>query len=372
MQHKHPATVKYDEVAEEVHRRISSREQVTDRATVQLIREVAGVISDQDVLSVLRKIRHDSQGVGVLESVLALPGVTDIVVNGTHGTWFDRGNGLEKASIRFEKDQDVRRLATRLLVASGRRLDDAQSFADGRLYRDDGSSIRIHAILSPPSENGTCLSLRVLRQKSVSLKQLYQGGSFDDEMYAELQKLIRRRRNFLVVGGTGSGKTTLLGALLREVDHHERIICIEDTAELRPKHPHFLTLVTRSNNIEGKGEITMADLLKQSLRMRPDRIVVGEIRGVEVVDLLAALNTGHDGCAGTVHANSIEEVPARLEALAALGGLDTHALHSQLCAAAPMVLVMKKTASGRRLSQIGELRGNPIRVHILYSAEVDS
>lgn len=335
----------------------------------RLIREEAGVISDVDVLDLLRRLRHDSTGVGLLETVLALEGVTDIVVNGPDQVWFDRGGGLERAEVTFTDDAEVRQLATRLATACGSRLDDAQPFADGRLIRDDGSTIRIHALLVPPSADGTCLSLRVLRQATTTLEQLVARDTVNAEIADLLRGVIRHRRAFLVVGGTGTGKTTLLAALLAEVDHRERILCIEDTAELQPRHPHVVNLVSRSRNIEGSGEITMSELLRQALRMRPDRIVVGEIRGAEVVDLLAALNTGHEGGAGTIHANALGEVPARMEALAALGGLERQALHSQLAAAVDVVIVMRRTGDGRRIvHQLGLLSGNPVTAHPVWDS----
>lgn len=292
----------------------------TDAAELaRLIREEAGVISDVDVLDLLRRLRHDSTGIGLLESVLLTEGITDILVNGPDQVWFDRGRGLERAEVRFTDDAEVRQLASRLASACGRRLDDAQPFADGRLLREDGTVIRFHALLAPPSADHTCLSLRVLRQATTTLDELVSSGTVTAEIAELLRAVVRHRRAFLVVGGTGTGKTTLLAALLAEVDHGERILCIEDTAELQPRHPHVLNLVSRGRNTEGSGRITMSDLLTQALRMRPDRIIVGEIRGAEVVDLLAALNTGHEGGAGTIHANALDEVPARLEALAALG-----------------------------------------------------
>ncbi|GGG73507.1 TadA family conjugal transfer-associated ATPase [Corynebacterium pelargi] len=360
---------KYDTIIQEVQRRLAEAPTEDDTALASLVREVSGgVISNVDVVNVLRALRHESTGVGPLEQVLAIHGVTDVLVHGCHGVWFDRGRGLEKSQVRFSDDAEVRRLATRLLVAAGRRLDDAQCFADGRIPRADGSALRVHAVLSPPAETGTCLSLRVLRQAATSLEALEAGGTFQPGVAECLRQLIAVRKSMLIIGGTGSGKTTLLGALLAQVDPRERIIGIEDTAELRPDHPHFVSLVSKTHNTEGKGEVRMEQLLRQALRMRPDRIVLGEIRGAEVVDLLAALNTGHDGCAGTVHANTVEEVPARLEALGALGGLDQHALHSQLSAAAPVVLAMKRTAHGRSLHQIGILRGNPVEVAVLWDA----
>ncbi len=362
----------HDGLLERVQRRLAEAPATATDPTelARLVRREAGVISDVDVLDLLRRLRHDSTGVGLLEQILTRDGVTDIVVNGPRDIWFDRGRGLERADLSFGSDAQVRQLASRLAVACGRRLDDAQPFADGRLARDDGSSIRMHALLSPPAEAGTCLSLRVLRQATTTLDQLVPRGALDESTAALLRTIVAKRRSFLVIGGTGSGKTTLLAALLAEVGHDERIICIEDTAELHPPHPHVLNLVSRSRNVENRGEITMADLLRQALRMRPDRIVVGEIRGGEVVDLLAALNTGHDGGAGTIHANSLAEVPARMEALAALGGLDRAALHSQLAAAVDVVIAMRREADGRRrVHQIGLLTGNPVTARTVWDAD---
>lgn len=344
-------------------------EQASSAEVVRVVRDQAGVIGDEEVIEILRRLRSDSVGVGPLERVLALPGVTDVLVNGAHDVWIDRGAGLERVDLDFGSDGAVRRLATRLALQCGRRLDDAQPFADGRLARDDGSIIRIHAVLPPLSESGTCLSLRVLRQATLSLDDLVRGGTLTAELAEVLRMIVEKRRAFLVVGGTGSGKTTLLSALLSEVPADQRIVCIEDTAELNPNHPGTVNLVSRSANVEGAGEITMSDLLKQALRMRPDRIVVGEIRGAEVVDLLAALNTGHEGGAGTIHANSIAEVPARMEALAARGGVDRAALHSQLAAAVDVVIVMRHTAQGRRLAQLGTLRGIPAEAHVVWDID---
>ncbi len=302
--------------------------------------------------------------------MLSLDGITDIVVNGPDQVWFDRGAGLERAEVAFADDAEVRQLATRLATACGRRLDDARPFADGRLTREDGTIIRLHALLSPPAAEHTCLSLRILRPATTTLEELTTRGTVDKHIAQLLRGIVRHRRSLLVVGGTGTGKTTLLAALLAEVAHHERIVCIEDTAELHPPHPHVVTLVSRARNIEGSGEITMSTLLRQALRMRPDRIVVGEIRGPEVVDLLTALNTGHDGGAGTVHANSLEEVPARMEALAALGGLDRHALATQLSAAVDVVIVMRRDPTGRRhIHQIGELSGHPVTARAVWDAD---
>lgn len=357
-------------VVENVQRIIATKETPPTSAEIaSLIREQAGVISNEDIVMVLRRLRSDSVGVGPLESLLALPGVTDVLVNAHDSVWIDRGQGVEKVDMDLGSEEAVRRLATRLALTCGRRLDDAQPFADGRITRDDGSVLRIHAVLAPLAESGTCISVRVLRQARLSLDDLINSGTVPEDIAPALRNIINQRRSFLVVGGTGTGKTTLLSAMLTEVPADQRIICIEDTAELHPGHPSTINLVSRQANVEGAGAVSMADLLKQSLRMRPDRIVVGEIRGAEVVDLLAAMNTGHDGGAGTIHANSISEVPARMEALAATGGLDRMALHSQLAAAVDIVLVMKHTPFGRRLAQLGVLRGNPVTTQVVWDLD---
>jgi pilus assembly protein CpaF len=225
--------------------------------------------------------------------------------------------------------------------------------------------VRLHAVLPPVAAAGTCLSLRVLRPATQDLPALSAAGAIAPYAADLLTELIAARLAFLVSGGTGAGKTTLLAALLGAVPPGERIVCVEDAAELAPRHPHLVKLVARCANVEGVGEVTVRQLVRQALRMRPDRIVVGEVRGAEVVDLLAALNTGHEGGAGTVHANSPAEVPARLEALGALGGLDRAALHSQLGAAVQVLLHVARDGAGRRrLDEIALLRRSDSgRVH---------
>lgn len=320
--------------------------------------ESSGVLGDTDLLDALRTLQTELTGAGVLESLLTQPDVSDVLVTAPDEVWVDRGHGLERADVDFADEAAVRRLAQRLALAAGRRLDDAQPWVDGRLPGTPGANfgVRLHAVLSPVAQAGTCLSLRVLRPATQGLDALHRSGTLSDEAYELLQRIITSRLAFLVVGGTGAGKTTLLAALLGTVSSRERIVCVEDAAELAPRHPHVVRLVARPANVEGVGEVSVRHLVRQALRMRPDRIVVGEVRGAEVVDLLTALNTGHDGGAGTVHANSPEEVPARLEALAALGGMDRAALHSQLAAAVQVVLHCRRDAGGRRtLAEIAVL-----------------
>jgi pilus assembly protein CpaF len=321
--------------------------------------ESGGVLGDTEVLSNLRLLQTELTGVGILEPLLRAEGTTDVLVTAPDAVWVDDGNGLRRSSIRFADEVAVRRLAQRLALSVGRRLDEAQPWVDGQLMgvTADQFTVRLHAVLPPIASGGTCLSLRVLRPATQDLATLAQAGAIASEAAALLDKIVAARLAFLVSGGTGAGKTTLLSAALGAVSPSERIVCVEDAAELEPCHPHVVKLVARYANIEGVGEITVRDLVRQALRMRPDRIVVGEVRGAEVVDLLAALNTGHDGGAGTVHANNPAEVPARMEALAALGGLDRFALHSQLAAAVQVLLHVGRDRAGkRRLSEIAMLR----------------
>lgn len=295
--------------------------------------ESGGLLGDTEVLSNLRLLETELTGAGVLEPLLCAPTTTDVLVTAPGAVWVDDGNGLHRSTVRFPDESAVRRLAQRLALLAGRRLDEAQPWVDGQLTGIGPFTVRLHAVLPPVAAAGTCLSLRVLRPATQNLDFLARSGAIPPQAADLVHAIIRARLAFLISGGTGCGKTTLLAAALGAVPAHERIVCVEDAAELAPSHPHLVKLVARGANVEGIGEITVRDLVRQALRMRPDRIVVGEVRGAEVVDLLAALNTGHDGGAGTVHANSPAEVPARLEALGALGGLDRSALISQLAAA---------------------------------------
>ena len=315
--------------------------------------ELGGVATDRDVLAALRLLRQEFVGAGPLDELLRDGRTTDVLVGGGGAVWVDRGAGLQPAGVRFPDEAAVRRLAQRLALAAGRRLDDASPCVDGWLA-DVG--VRLHAVLPPVAVDGTCLSLRVLRPAAHDLAALRALGAFDATGEALLRSVLAARLALLVSGGTGTGKTTVLGALLGAVDARERIVVVEDAEELRPRHPHVVRLVARPANIEGAGAVGLRDLVRAALRMRPDRLVVGEVRGAEVCDLLAALNTGHDGGAGTVHANSAGDVPARLEALAGLGGLSRAALHSQLAAAVQVVLHMRRLRSGARvLDAVGVL-----------------
>jgi pilus assembly protein CpaF len=307
------------------------------------------VVSDSAVLDIVESLRRHSVGAGPLEQLLHQPGVTDVLVNGADQVFVDRGAGLELTGVRFRCEGDVRRLAQRLAASVGRRLDDAMPFVDARLA--DGS--RVHAVLGTLASPGTCISLRVPAHRSFSLQDCVASGSVTPGAAQLLSRMIEAKLAFLISGGTGSGKTTLLAALLALVPPQERIVIVEDSRELAPHHPHVVRIEGRPANTELAGAITLTDLVRQSLRMRPDRLVVGEVRGAEICDLLTAMNTGHEGGCGTVHANSTADIPARLEALASLGGLPRSALHAQLASALDAVVHVARDDSGmRRVAEI--------------------
>lgn len=324
----------------------------TAHSVAEALRDESGLHGSATVLGVVDAMHRESHGAGVLQPLLDDPDVTDVVVNGASSVHVDRGRGLEPAAVTFADDAAVRRLAQRLAAQAGRRLDDASPWVDARLR--DGT--RLHAVLSPLARPGTSISLRVPARRTFSLEEIVASGGIHPAAAAMLRRVVTSRAAFVVSGGTGTGKTTLLGSLLALVPTEQRIVLVEDAAELEPAHPHVVALEARPANVEGAGLVTVRDLVRQALRMRPDRLVVGEVRGAEVVDLLAALNTGHEGGCGTLHANSAADVPARFEALGVAGGLGRDAVHSQLAAGVDVVVHLRRGRDGvRRVDEVGVL-----------------
>ncbi|MEV5581574.1 TadA family conjugal transfer-associated ATPase [Streptomyces parvus] len=334
-----------DELLDAVRQRLArSGAAPTPAGVAAALRAQGRLLGDAEVLGAAEELRGELVGTGVLEPLLADPEVTDVLVSAPDRVWVDRGGGLQLTGVTFPDAAAVRRLAQRLAAVAGRRLDDARPWVDARL--PDGT--RMHAVLPPVAVASTCLSLRVVRPRAFSLAELADAGTVPPGGDRILRALVEARISYVISGGTGAGKTTLLSSLLGAVGANERIVLAEDSAELRPDHPHVVRLESRPANQEGAGRVTLRDLVRQALRMRPDRLVVGEVRGAEVTELLAALNTGHEGGCGTVHANAAEHVPARLEALGTAAGLDRVALHSQLAAALSVVVHLVRDRAGRR------------------------
>ncbi|WP_245988739.1 TadA family conjugal transfer-associated ATPase [Flexivirga caeni] len=309
----------------------------------------AAVLGRHSVQTLAGRLRADVFGAGPLDPLLTIPGVTDVLVNGTGGTWLDRGRGLERTDVDVGDAAAVRRLAVRLASRAGRRLDETVPYVDGLLP----GGVRLHAVLPPLVEGAAHISLRVPRRHPPRLDELAATGTCDARGLAVLRRIVAARVAFLVSGGTGSGKTTLLAAMLAEVVAGERIVIVEDVRELHVDHPHVIRLESRAPNVEGSGEISLSTLVRQSLRMRPDRLVVGEVRGAEVRELLSALNTGHEGGCGTVHANTSGDVLARFEALGALAEMSADAVRSQLASALQVVIHLRREGGVRTVEEIG-------------------
>ncbi|MDO4898348.1 MAG: TadA family conjugal transfer-associated ATPase [Rothia sp. (in: high G+C Gram-positive bacteria)] len=307
-------------------------------------------LNQQETKEAETLLRAALTGLGPLEPLLATPELTDIFVNGTE-VWFEAAGTLKRSEITLENDDETRALAVRLLTAAGGRLDDAHPIADAQTH----TGLRVHAVLSPLSRKGTLLSIRARATNTPTLENLRQRGMFPHSTEQLLRYLVETRANFLISGGTGTGKTTLLSALLGACGHQDRLLLVEDTAELAPEHPHAVSLQAREANTEGRGEVSLAELIRAALRMRPTRLIVGECRGAEVVDMLTAMNTGHSGTGATVHANSAAAVPARLYAMGALGGLSQEALALQAATALDYIVHIDRCGGERKIRELARL-----------------
>lgn len=294
-------------------------------------------------------------GHGPLRALFEDPSITEILVNGLSEIWFEKEGCLAPWPHQFTSESSLRRYVRRLLGPHGRKVDPRSPFVDVVLE----NGIRVHVAVPPIARKGICLSIRKPAQTPWTLARLQQAGALQPAQAAMLREFVSAKKNIFVCGGTGSGKTSLLSALLAEVQESERILALEDIAEIRVNHPHFLSLEARPPNQEGEGAIALTQLLREALRMRPDRLVVGECRGVEALDLLMALNTGHRGSCGTIHANSPRDALHRLETLALLAAenLRESALKSLVASAIQVVVHLERASAGRRVSAIAEVRG---------------
>lgn len=324
---------------------------VTPSTVAAAVQASGRLLGAAGALEAAESINAELNGLGPLQQLARDPAVTDIFVNSPDSVWVDRGQGLERSTVRFDQEQQVRSLASRLISAGGRRLDDGSPCVDVRL----NGGYRIHAVLPPISTAGTLLSIRIRREEVFTLEELRDLSMFPEHVEVVLRAIMARKLSFLISGATGSGKTTLLSTLLGLSGPTERLVLIEDAAELNPVHPHVVTLESRHGNLEGEGALDLGDLVRQALRMRPDRLIVGECRGAEVRELLTALNTGHTGGGGTIHANTAEAVPARLVALGALAGLNAEAVRLQVSSALGVVIHVERTHLGRKVASVGVL-----------------
>jgi pilus assembly protein CpaF len=343
--------------------RTQRRVQVRDEA-LALLRASGAILPQRELTRIVNEVSDDVVGFGPVEFLLQDPEVTEVMVNGPDDVYVERGGRIEKAPDGlFEGEEAVSHLIERIVGPLGLRVDESSPWADARL--PDGS--RVHAIVPPLSLRGPVVTIRSFSRVPLTADDLVEGGTLGPRMLAFLQACVRGRANLIVSGGAGSGKTTLLGVLSASIPDDERLITIEDAAELRLAKPHVVALEARPANVEGKGEVTVRDLVRNALRMRPDRIIVGEVRGGEALDMLQAMNTGHEGSLSTAHANSARHLLWRLETMAMMSDVDLPAAHvrNQVAAAIDVVVHLARLRGGRRVvwevaTVEGTRRGEPI------------
>ena len=319
-----------------------------------LVDRRAGVLSMKSRSLIAERIMQRAMGAGPLQPLLSDPEVDEILVSGTRPVWVERRGRLSMTELKFASEEDLRLTIERMLAPAGRRVDEAEPLCDARL--PDGS--RINVVLPPLAVDGPTLTIRRFRPRGFTAEQLVELGSWSPQLTELLAKAVTERRNILISGGTGSGKTTTLAAIAGLFGDHERVITIEDTAELRLAQSHLVRLETRPASIEGRGEVTIRMLVRNALRMRPDRLIVGEVRGAEALDMLSALSTGHDGSLTTIHAGSPAEALRRLETLALMAdvGLPHRAIRAQVAAAIDLVVHQVRSNGGqRRVTRVDEV-----------------
>src|SRR5689334_11995402 len=375
----------FQEVKARLHKAIITRLDLTklntlapDRVRAEVSRLAEGLLAAENVpLSSLERdrlvseVHHELFGLGPLEPLLADPTISDILVNSYSNIYIERRGKLEKTSISFKDDEHLRRVIERIVSTVGRRIDEAQPMVDARLQ--DGS--RVNAIIPPLAIDGPVLSIRRFGTDPLKMAQLIQNGALPKEIAIVFEMCVRARLNMLISGGTGAGKTTLLNALSAYIPSDERIVTIEDSAELQLQQPHVVRLETRPPNLEGKGEVTQRDLVRNALRMRPDRIIVGEVRGGEAIDMLQAMNTGHDGSLTTIHANTTRDALARLETMIQMTGmrLSDRAMRQQIASAINLVIQVARLTDGTRrvvsISEITGMEGETIAMQEIFQFE---
>jgi pilus assembly protein CpaF len=342
-------------------------------AVRELVEEDAAILEPATRARLCELILREAVGLGPLEELLADPAVEEVMVNGHDRVYVERGGRIELADVRFPSEQSLRDAIERILTPLGRRVDELSPMVDARL--EDGS--RVHVVIPPLAVDGPSLSIRRFSAVRPGPRELVELGTLTSELHDELAAAVSARRSILVSGGTGSGKTTLLNALSAFIEETERVVTIEDAAELRLRQPHVVRLESRPANVEGRGLVTIRDLLRGALRMRPDRIVIGEVRGGEALDLLMALNTGHEGALSTVHANSPEDALRRIETLALMAGvgLPHEAIREQLGRGLDLVIHLARLSDGsRRVVEVAEVvrTAGSVGVRELYRVGAES
>jgi pilus assembly protein CpaF len=350
---------------------IGLREQVLTDLTEHLSRETGISRDDRDRL--VAEIADDILGHGPLERLLADDSVTEIMVNGPYDVWVERQGRLYETTVRFTDESHLRRIINKIVAQVGRRIDESSPLVDARL--PDGS--RVNAIIPPLSLTGPLVTIRKFSKKRLQLTDLIRLSTLTTETVEFLQRCIHAELNVLISGGTGSGKTTLLNALSTAIPDSDRIITIEDAAELRLNQQHVLRLEARPKNIEGEGEIAIRELVRNSLRMRPDRIIVGEVRGAEALDMLQAMNTGHDGSLCTVHANSCRDALARIETMVLMAGFDlpVRAIRQQVASALDLIVHLERLEDGTRrvtaITEVQRMESEVITLQNIFDFKVD-
>jgi len=348
----------------------------TVRAEVRIvIRDLCqnerGLLTSQDQERLMDEVMDETFGLGPLETLLKDPTITDILINRYDRIYVERRGRLEHTDVRFRDNQHLRQIIDRIVALVGRRVDETSPMVDARLA--DGS--RVNAIIPPLALDGPAMSIRRFGSKPMQLEDLIRHGAFPPPVMDFLSAAVRARCNVLISGGTGSGKTTLLNCLSRYIPTDERVVTIEDAAELQLQQPHVVRLETRPPNIEGRGEVTQRDLVKNCLRMRPDRIIIGEVRSGEALDMLQAMNTGHEGSMTTVHANTTRDALARLEVMIAMAGYDIpiRALRHQIASALQIVVQAARLTGGKRkvtrVTEITGMEGDGIQAHDIFVYE---